>query len=69
MTQKVLWLFFAGKFGDNCGSYVKNKIMDQINGIRLTLSCATNQKVNLLEKKTFKRKMINGKSSRILEKM
>ena len=62
-------IFFAGKFGDNCGSYVKNKIMDQINGIRLTLSCATNQKVNLLEKKTFKRKMINGKSSRILEKM
>tara|TARA_B100000029_G_scaffold515371_1_gene622011 strand:+ start:1420 stop:3072 length:1653 start_codon:yes stop_codon:yes gene_type:complete len=62
-------VFFASKFGNNCNSYVNNKNMDQINGIRLSLTCATNQKVDILEKRTFKRKMIEGKFIRVLEEM
>ena len=62
-------VFFTGKFGNNCNSKVNNKNMDQINGIRLALACATNQKVNILKKRTFKRKKIDGKFIRVLEQM
>lgn len=62
-------IFFAGKFGNNCNSRVNNKNMDQINGIRLALTCATNQKVNILKKRSFKRKKIDGKFIRVLEQM
>ena len=42
---------------NNCGDYISNQI-DNINAIRFLLSCATEQKVRLLPKKTFTEKKV-----------
>ena len=42
---------------NNCGDYISNQI-DNINAIRFLLSCATDQKVKLLPKKTFIEKRV-----------
>ena len=45
-------IFTLAKVPKECEDYLTRKV-DNINGIRLLLSCATNQKVKLLEKKSF----------------
>ena len=45
-------VFALGKVGSKCEKYLSKRI-DNINAVRLSLSCATNQKVKLLEQKSF----------------
>ncbi len=45
-------IFTLAKVPKECEDYLTRKV-DNVNGIRLLLSCATNQKVKLLEKKSF----------------
>ena len=45
-------IFTLAKVPKECEKYLSKKI-DNINAMRLTLSCATNQKVKLLEKRSF----------------
>ena len=49
-TQKV---FILMKLNEKCSSQNLNGKLDMVNNIRLALSCATNQKINLLEKKSY----------------
>ena len=46
-------IFNLIKVNKECEKYISNKI-DQPNAIRLALACATNQKVRLLEKKSYR---------------
>ena len=48
--QKV---FILMKLNKKCSKYDLNDKLDMVNNIRLALSCATNQKINLLEKKSY----------------
>ena len=45
-------IFNLIKVNDNCEKYLSKNI-DQVNGVRLALSCAVGQQVNLLEKKKY----------------
>ena len=45
-------IFSLGKVSSRCEKFLSNQI-DNINAIRLSLSCATNQKVKLLKQKSF----------------
>ena len=45
-------IFTLAKVSKKCDHYLSNQI-DNINAIRLLLSCATDQKVKLLEAKSF----------------
>ena len=45
-------IFNLIKINKECKKYLSNKI-DQVNGVRLALYCATEQNVNLLEKKSY----------------
>ena len=46
-------IFTLVKVSKKCDHYLSNQI-DNVNAIRLLLSCATDQKVKLLEAKSFK---------------
>ena len=54
-STKILTLFKTNK---NCENNISNNI-DNINAIRFLLSCATNQNVKLLPKKTFIEKKVS----------
>ena len=45
-------MFNLIKVNNDCKKYLSNSI-DQVNGVRLALSCASNQEVKLLEKKSY----------------
>ena len=47
-------IFFLSKVDKKCENKISNQI-DQINAIRLAISCATNQE-KVIEKRSFKRK-------------
>ena len=47
-------IFFLSKLNKKCKNKISNQI-DQINAIRLAISCATNQRVKLIKKRSFKR--------------
>ncbi len=59
-------IFNLVKVNNGCDKYISNQI-DNINSVRLALSCATSSKVKLIDKKTYFTDKINVKNYKTIE--